>query len=207
MPEPGSANRTRRAFVQSAVAGVAAGGPTLNAAESLALSGGPCAVTVPPETVAGITKWPRYGADEKSALNALLDSNKWYAEIPLLEKELKAHLQVPWVKSHMNATSALMSMFFALKLEPGSEILAPSYTAWATTAPMHPVHHSRGRRMKSQSQSHLWAASYLNAARVPGSPETLSCNSVNEPSQQIIYPRIPSFNTASKFKTHRTQPT
>ena len=92
---------------------------------------------MPPETAAAIAKWPRYGSEEKGALNALLDNNKWYAEIPLLEKELKAHLQVPWVKSHMNATSALMSMFFALKLEPGSEILAPSYTTWATTAPMH----------------------------------------------------------------------
>ncbi len=37
----------------------------------------------------------------------------------------------------MNGTSALMSMFFALGLPAGSEILAPSYTAWATTAPMH----------------------------------------------------------------------
>ena len=26
---------------------------------------------------------------------------------------------------------------FAIDLPPGSEILAPSYTAWATTAPMH----------------------------------------------------------------------
>jgi dTDP-4-amino-4,6-dideoxygalactose transaminase len=28
-------------------------------------------------------------------------------------------------------------MFFALQFDPGSEMLAPSYTAWATTAPMH----------------------------------------------------------------------
>src|SRR5437016_13814596 len=37
----------------------------------------------------------------------------------------------------MNGTSALLSLFFALDLPTGSEILAPSYTAWATTAPMH----------------------------------------------------------------------
>ena len=37
----------------------------------------------------------------------------------------------------MNGTSALLSLFFALDLPAGSEILAPSYTAWATTAPMH----------------------------------------------------------------------
>jgi dTDP-4-amino-4,6-dideoxygalactose transaminase len=46
-------------------------------------------------------------------------------------------LQVPFVKSFMNGTSALMAMFFALDFPRGSEILAPSYTAWATTAPMH----------------------------------------------------------------------
>jgi len=64
-------------------------------------------------------------------------SNGWYPEIPALEKELQQHLGAPYVKAHMNGTSALMSMFFALGLPAGSEILAPSYTAWATTAPMH----------------------------------------------------------------------
>ena len=126
---------TRRTFVQSAVA--ATGAVTLHATETLALRGGPRAIAIPAERTAAIVKWPRYGAEEKDAIAALLDSNKWYAEIPLFEKELKAHLRAPYVKSHMNATSALMSMFFAVQFERGSEILAPSYTAWATTAPMH----------------------------------------------------------------------
>ena len=137
MPESNRSTRTRRVFVQSAAAGLAAGRVHSQARETLALFGGARAVTVPASKAAAIVKWPRYGAEEKSALGALLESNQWYAEIPLLEKELKDRLKVPWVKSHMNATSALMSMFFALHLEPGSEILAPSYTAWATTAPMH----------------------------------------------------------------------
>jgi dTDP-4-amino-4,6-dideoxygalactose transaminase len=127
----------RRLFVQTTAAGLAAGGMTSQAQETLAVEGGRRAVTLPNDKVAAITKWPRYGDQEKTAISELLDSNKWYAEIPLLEKELMHHLRVPYVKSHMNATSALMSMFFALQFEPGSEILAPSYTAWATTAPMH----------------------------------------------------------------------
>jgi dTDP-4-amino-4,6-dideoxygalactose transaminase len=127
----------RRLFVQTTAAGLAAGGMTSQAQETLAVDGGRRAVTLPDDKVAAITKWPRYGDQEKTAISALLDNNKWYAEIPLLENELKHHLRVPYVKSHMNATSALMSMFFALQFEPGSEILAPSYTAWATTAPMH----------------------------------------------------------------------
>jgi perosamine synthetase len=141
MPGTDQSNRTRRVFVQSAAAGVAAGGVNLQAGETLAIFGGPRSVTVPADKVAAIVKWPRYGAEEKTALNALLDTNQWYAEIPLLEKELKDRLNVAWVKSHMNATSALMSMFFALQFEPGAEILAPSYTAWATTAPMHLFHY------------------------------------------------------------------
>ncbi len=134
------ADHTRRLFVQAGAAAAAA--PAARAAgtqmrETLALSGGPKAVTLPSDRIAAITKWPRYGEEEKSAIMRLLESNDWYGEIPALEKELAGQLQVPFVKSFMNGTSALMAMFFALDVPRGSEILAPSYTAWATTAPMH----------------------------------------------------------------------
>jgi perosamine synthetase len=140
MQSSDSSGRTRRLFVQAGAAAAAA--PVVGAAQSrtretLALSGGPKAVTLPPERIAAITKWPRYGEEEKSAVMNLLDSNNWYPEIPAFEKELAAQLPAPFVKSFMNGTSALMAMFFALDLPRGSEILAPSYTAWATTAPMH----------------------------------------------------------------------
>ena len=101
------------------------------------MSGGTPTVTIPRDKIEEIVKWPRYGEEEKHAVAALLDNNKFYEEIPVLEKEMKEYFQVPYVKAHMNGTSALMSLFFALDLAPGSEILAPSYTAWATTAPMH----------------------------------------------------------------------
>lgn len=140
MQEFDRGGRTRRSFVQAgAVVSAGLGAQALKAQsrETLALSGGPKAVTFPPEKTAAILKWPRYGAEEKKAVADLLDSNGWYPEIPALEKELQQHLGAPYVKAHMNGTSALMSMFFALGLPAGSEILAPSYTAWATTAPMH----------------------------------------------------------------------
>jgi perosamine synthetase len=105
--------------------------------EALALAGGPKAVTFPADKMKDVVKWPRYGPEEKGAVVNLLENNEWYEEIPALEKELKEYLKVPYAKAHMNGTSALMSMFFALDLPAGSEILAPSYTAWATTAPMH----------------------------------------------------------------------
>ena len=137
MQASGKMRETRRAFVQAgALTGMGAA-VHAQSRESLALSGGPKAVAFPADKAAAIQKWPRYGEEEKSAIAALLDNNNWYPEIPALEKEMKEHLQVPYVKAHMNGTSALMAMFFALDLPAGSEILAPSYTAWATTAPMH----------------------------------------------------------------------
>jgi dTDP-4-amino-4,6-dideoxygalactose transaminase len=132
-------SETRRNFVQAgaAVAGLGASALKGNTRETLALRGGPKAVATPRERQAAITRWPRYGDAEKQSVLALLDKTKWYPEIPAFEKELKDYLNVPFVKAYSSGTCAIMSMFFALDLPRGSEILAPSYTAWATTAPMH----------------------------------------------------------------------
>ena len=129
---------SRRTFVRRASA--AASAVSLAAAprvEALALDGGPKTITIPSDRFAAITKWPRYGTLEKKALSDLLDNNRFYEEIPLLEKETREYFQAPYAKAHCNGTSALISAFFALDLPAGSDILAPSYTAWATTAPMH----------------------------------------------------------------------
>ena len=123
---------TRRNFVAvTAAVASAAGG-----AVALAAEGGPPAVTVPASTHGAVTRWPRYGADEKKALIDLLDSNRFYQEIPLLEQETRAHSGAAFAKAHCNGTSALMSAFFAMDLPPGSEVLVPSYTASATIVPM-----------------------------------------------------------------------
>lgn len=129
------AGNNRRAFIQGGAAAVA--GARALRGETLALEGGPKAVTMPPSRVAEITRWPRYGDEEKRAVIEMMEGNKFYPEIPLLEKELAEQLKVPYAKAHCNGTSALISGFFALDLPRGSEILAPSFTAWATTAPMH----------------------------------------------------------------------
>ncbi|MGH9629404.1 MAG: DegT/DnrJ/EryC1/StrS family aminotransferase, partial [Bryobacteraceae bacterium] len=130
----------RRTLVHGVAAarilGLGAAGVAARKVESLAINSGPKAVTVPEDIHAASIKWPRYGAEEKRYLSELLDSNKFYEEIPLLEAETKAYLGVPFAKAHINGTSALMSMFFALNLPEGSEIMTPSYTASATIAPM-----------------------------------------------------------------------
>lgn len=140
MEDSAEPKKTRRAFVQAggaAVAGLGSAGLRAQSRETLALFGGPKAVTVPAKLQTETTKWPRYGDEAKQIVSSLIDNGNWYAEIPAFEKELKEYLKVPYVKAHSSGTCSLMSMFFALNLPAGSEILAPSYTAWATTAPLH----------------------------------------------------------------------
>jgi perosamine synthetase len=144
MPNPAnqhSAPFTRRNFLKTgtvAVAGltVADYGFAAPKTETLAAAGGGKAVTFPKEQLAALTKWPRYGDPEKQALCALLDNNKFYDQLPAFEKEWKEYTQSPFVKNHINGTSALTSMYFALNLPPGSEIMVPSYTFFATCLAM-----------------------------------------------------------------------
>jgi len=134
---------TRRTFLQSSGA-LAAGlclqaGSTASAGEiagpakeTLAVHGGPKAVTHPRP---GAWHWPRWGpAEEKAVLD--LVRNPSYQPLDALEREWKSLFQFPYVKAQCNGTSALASMFFALNLPPGSEIMVPSYTFFATIVPM-----------------------------------------------------------------------
>ncbi len=123
---------SRRTF--AAAAAIAAARPLR--AETLAVDGGAKAVSFDPARHSALTKWPNYGNDEKQAVLDLMDSNRYYQEIPLLEKDTCQATGAPFAKAHCNGTSALMSMFFAADLPPGSEVLVPSYTASATIVPM-----------------------------------------------------------------------
>jgi perosamine synthetase len=116
---------TRRTFLTAAAAAPAAAGAFR---ETLAMNGGPKAVTVPAAQIAALNQWPRYGAAEKKALHELIDTGRYYQEIPLFEKEWQEYTGAPFVKAHMNGTSAITSMYFALDLPPGSEVMVPSYT-------------------------------------------------------------------------------
>jgi perosamine synthetase len=133
--------RSRRSFVQTTGAAIASFGMTRcslggNQRDALALNGGAKAVTFPSEKQAAISRWPRYGPEEKKALHDLIDSGKFYDELPLFEKEWKEYSKSPFVKAHMNGSSALTSMYFALDLPPGSEIMVPSYCFFSTCLAM-----------------------------------------------------------------------
>ena len=132
---------TRRSFLKTgtvAVAGltVADYGFARAKTETLAMAGGDKTVSIPKDQFAALTKWPRYGDAEKQALCDLLDNNRFYEELPKFEQEWKDYTQAPFVRNHINGTSALTSMYFALDLPPGSEIMVPSYTFFATCLAM-----------------------------------------------------------------------
>lgn len=132
---------TRRTFLKSTSAMAAGlsvtGMATARAAkvESLAVNGGTKAVTYPESKHREAYRWPRYGRDEEETILQLIRQPS-YGPIELLEKDWQQFTGSPHVKAHCNGTSALTSMFFALDLPPGSEIMVPSYTFFATIVPM-----------------------------------------------------------------------
>jgi len=128
---------TRRTFLKSTgaiAAGVclAQGGTARAQGETLALNGGPKAVTA---SHADATTWPRYGEEEEKAVVELV-RKPGYGPIEALESEWKDYFKLPYCKAHYNGTSAITAMFFALDLPPGSEIMVPCSTFWATIMPM-----------------------------------------------------------------------
>ena len=131
---------TRRHFIQTsgaAVAGLAAGSAFgQNKVQTLAVNGGSKRRFFSVARMSALTRWPRYGATEKKRLHELIDNNRFYQELPLLEKEWKDYTNSPFVKAHMNGSSALTSMYFALDLPPGSEIMVPSYTFFSACLAM-----------------------------------------------------------------------
>jgi len=133
-----NAQPTRRAFLKTtgaaAAAGIAMAGQrrASGAVETLAMNGGPKAVTA---EFGEAAKWPLYGETEEQAILELI-RHPSYDPNTKLEEEWCAQFGMPHAKAHFNGTSALASMFFALNLPPGSEILVPSYTFFATITPM-----------------------------------------------------------------------
>lgn len=134
MSSPSSKSQLTIAATATVAANVFAQAKT----ETLAINGGTKSVTFPEARHKALTDWPRYGDAEKRLLCEVLDNNKFYDELPKLEQEWRDYHQTPFAKSHHNGTSALAAMYSALShdLPPGTEILVPSQTFFATIMPM-----------------------------------------------------------------------
>lgn len=106
--------------------------------ETLAINGGKPAVTFPKDKLGGIFRWPQYGKAEKEIVMAALDGDQgsFYHSLSELEEKWRDYNAVPFAKTHMNGSSALLSMYFALDLPPGSEVMVPSYTFFSTITSM-----------------------------------------------------------------------
>src|ERR1019366_9124133 len=139
--EKNSSPYSRRTFLKTgavAAAGLSVAGYSYAdaPAETLAVAGGAKTVNFPGKQIEALIRWPRYGDAEKQAISTLLDNNAFYAELPAFEKEWQDYTGAKFVRNHINGTSALTSMYFALDLPAGSEILVPSYTFFATCLAM-----------------------------------------------------------------------
>lgn len=120
----------RRDFIKAAGVTAVGAGLAQMPLNALASEGGGKCVTVPQERIAKLRRWPRYGAAEKNRLHEMIDKGIMYSENKDFEKEWAAYTGTPFAKAHMNGSSALTSMYFALSLDvpPGSEVMVPSYT-------------------------------------------------------------------------------
>jgi len=130
--------KSRRKFLKSSSALAAAvylGRPASAQAqkETLALKGGPKAVTVSSDDA---FTWPRFGVEEEQAMMEFLRKPNYWTENRAFDEEWKEFSGAPYCTSHANGTSALTTMYYALNLPPGSEIMVPSYTFFATITPM-----------------------------------------------------------------------
>lgn len=107
--------------------------------ERLAINGGPKAI---PQEHGHLLKWPKIGQEEFSAIRDLLDMERpdykpydFYNEMVYLEQEFASYMGVKYALSENNGTAAIHSGFFALGIQPGEEVIAPTYTYWATSMP------------------------------------------------------------------------
>jgi dTDP-4-amino-4,6-dideoxygalactose transaminase len=103
--------------------------------ETLALRGGAKAVTIPDDVHRDAARWPRFGSEQETAVLEVLRKPS-YSPNAALERAWKALYQAPFARAFDHGTSAIAAMFFALDLPPGSEVMVPSYTFFATIVPM-----------------------------------------------------------------------
>jgi perosamine synthetase len=103
--------------------------------DDLAILGGPRAVTLD-QTEAN--RWPIItGEDEAAVLEVLHDGDLSLHRVTRdLEEDYQDYFDVRHALAHCNGTAALMAAFFALRLQPGDEVLVPSATHWASVVPL-----------------------------------------------------------------------
>ena len=100
-----------------------------------AILNGPKAVTLEHSQA---TRWPILTEEDESAvLQVMRDGDLSCHRVTReLEDDYRRYFSERHALAHCNGTAALLAAFFALDLQPGDEVLAPSATFWASVLPM-----------------------------------------------------------------------
>ena len=103
--------------------------------ERPAILGGNPAVTLDQEAA---NRWPVLTTDDEQAVIQILRDGdiSTHPVIRQLEQDYREFSGLPYALAHCNGTSALMSAFWAIGLQPGDEVLVPSATFWASVLPL-----------------------------------------------------------------------
>ena len=103
--------------------------------EELAIHGGPRAVTSE-QTEA--TAWPNVADEELSAIARVLKEPNYgcYDEGFRLEEEFAQYTGSRYALAHISGTAAIHSALYAIGIEPGDEVIVPSFTYWASCMPV-----------------------------------------------------------------------
>ncbi|HET7487026.1 MAG TPA: DegT/DnrJ/EryC1/StrS family aminotransferase [Acidimicrobiales bacterium] len=106
------------------------------AGATLALLGGPPAVTEPTDFT-----WPPITPADVAAVTALLERGElsYYGregEVEALESAFSSHVGSDFALACSSGTAALHSAYFGLGLEPGDEVICPTFTFLSTVMPL-----------------------------------------------------------------------
>lgn len=102
--------------------------------ETLAVLGGAPAIDF---SLTEVRRWPLIEDDIIEAVVELLKKGELSisAETRMFEEEFARFTQTRFGLAMNNGTAALHSAFFALGVQPGDEVICPSYTYWASIMP------------------------------------------------------------------------
>ena len=81
--------------------------------------------------------WPIIGReDEEAVLEVLRSGNMSGTDITqLFEKEFASWMGVKYALGTCNGTASLQESYYACGVGPGTEVICPSMTYWASAAP------------------------------------------------------------------------
>jgi perosamine synthetase len=108
-------------------------------AQTLAQLGGPKAISRT-EELAGASRWPVFGEEEKAAVAEALEASNLYEVTATFEREFAAYQGARFALAQCNGTSTLHTAYFAVGVQPGDEVITSAYTWHLQVTPILALH-------------------------------------------------------------------